>query len=96
MVEGEGETGVECKAEKAALPKETEVAAMHTINSQQSGQQTNPLLSLTPHPSLITPLSPFPLAKLAFLTSLNRFEVCRPGGVEMRILQHWLRLFNAF
>lgn len=93
MVEGEGETGVECKAEKAALPKETEVAAMHTINSQQSGQQTNPLLSLSP---LSSPISPFSLAKLAFLTSLNRFEVCRPGGVEMRILQHWLRLFNAF
>lgn len=41
-------------------------------------------------------ISPFSLAKLAFLTSLNRFEVCRPGGVEMHILQHWLRLFNAF
>lgn len=80
----------ECKAEKAALPKETEVAAMHTINSQQSGQQTSP-----PTLSLI-PLCLFPLPKLPFLTSLNRFEVCRPGGVEMRILQQWLRLFNAF
>lgn len=89
----EGETGVECKAEKAALPKETEVAAMHTINSQQSGQQTNPLLPLNP---LSSSLSLYPFPKLAFLTSLNRFEVCRPGGVEMRILQHWLRLFNAF
>lgn len=49
-----------------------------------------------PLSSLFIPLPLFSLVKLAFLTSLNRFEVCRPGGVEMRILQHWLRLFNAF
>lgn len=89
MVEREGETGVECKAEKAALPKETEVAAMHTINSQQSGQQTNPLLSLTPHPSLITPRSPFPLAKPGLF---DQFEPIRGLQTGRRRNAHFAAL----
>lgn len=64
----------------------------HYQQSTVGAANESPSFPLSHHPSL----SHFPLAKLAFLTSLNRFEVCRPGGVEMRILQHWLRLFNAF
>lgn len=85
-VEREGETGVECKAEKAALPKETEVAAMHTINSQQSGQQTNPLLSLSP---LSSPISLFPLAKPGLF---DQFEPIRGLQTGRRRNAHFAAL----